>query len=144
MSVDKTYSDLVRALEAISRRTQDANDAIVVEKVGSTVEYFRALVEAQKETSKKQHEAGLAKVDLDFQTDTLPLPGLGSEKEGSGDLGSGDSWISMIPSNEFLDLLKNAKTFSSANSTNHDLSMPETVANFRDHCHKTFLLQIMG
>ena len=127
MSVDKTYSDLVRALEAISSRSNEAND-MAVDKAGSTVEYFRALVEAQKETSKKAQGSGSVKLEPDFQFDGLPgfpisAGDIGGGSGGGSDGAGGESvdpWLPMIPGDEFLDILKNSMVSSNSSMINNN------------------------
>jgi hypothetical protein len=120
MAADQTYSDLVRALEAISSHHQ-AND-IAVEKVGSTVEYFRALVEAQKESSRKQSESDFARTELESQHNMAePTSGEGN-----------NSWLPMIASDELLNMLKSAQTYASSNLSETEVhwgSMGHRISN---------------
>ena len=104
---DDSFNDLVRALAAIHSNSQ--NNEISVAKVGSTVEYFRALVEAQKESSRKQTEFESLKHEHELTSDIVePLPGSNAGSE---------PWLPLIPSDEFLNMLKNAQTFASSNTT---------------------------
>ena len=105
---DDSFNDLVRALAAIHTNSQNS-EITNVAKVGSTVEYFRALVEAQKESSRKQTESESLKHEHDVTPEVVePLPGSNSGNE---------PWLPLIPSDEFLNMLKNAQTFAGSNTT---------------------------
>ncbi len=109
--VDDSINDWVRALAAINSN-QPAND-INVGKVGSSaVEYFRALVEARKVSSKKTS-------DTEFVKNEVSQPDI-VEVVPDGVVGDGSSWP-MMPSDEFLSLLKNAQTFASSNSSKSEM-----------------------
>ena len=110
--VDDSINDWVRALAAINSN-QPAND-ITVGKVGSSaVEYFRALVEARKESSKKTSET-------EFVKNEVSQPDIVETVPDGGGGGDASSWP-MMPSDEFLSLLKNAQTFASSNSSKSEL-----------------------
>lgn len=120
---DDSFSDLVRALAAIHTNSQ--NSEINVAKVGSTVEYFRALVEAQKESSRKQTESLKHELELELTPEAAEPSPNGSE-----------SWLPLIPSDEFIKMLKNAQTFASSNTTEPeipsmwDLREDSPISNF--------------